>query len=165
MPDDTNDKRFWCLQSQLTGKLILRDAYVDDGHLDMRGPIGVYWSREEAELDAIAHRDAYPALLIEAVPLPVEVPELTYPARHKDDQVAAAQLRVVLDDQVVIIELRPEIMTESSALIGLLHRIIKQAAAAMPSARVSPLQLISLGPIGVQVDVRPPATASDSEAA
>ncbi len=141
--------RWYCLQSQATGKLILEDM---DENGDPVGSVLVYWDRADAEGAAIAHRETYPSLLIEVVPLPACPPAVVRPKPRENAEVVSAQASISLADQCVQVEVRPRTGSSCTRLMQLIGNALKIVAESEPMARMSPVVFFRLGPLTKQAD-------------
>ncbi len=146
---EQNRPRWWCLQSRVSGKLIL--SHTDDEG-EMVGNVLVFWDRDEAEAAAVSHRETYPGLLIDAVPLPATPPSVVRPKPSDLHHIIAAQTAISLGDQVVQVEVRPTTGDDCTALMKVLAKALRSAAEAEPGARMAPVTFIKLGPRSKQAD-------------
>ena len=143
---------WWCLRCMADGRFVTRDLVKhDDGHFEMLGPLGLYFDRDDAERDAVSHRETYPWLVIQAVRLPSKPPEVCRPLRAGDQTVIAAQAVVSRGDESVQVEVRTVTMTESAHLAADLLGQVLNEAASIPHTRVGPVRSVTLGPRPAQL--------------
>lgn len=105
-----DESQWYCLRSDALGQLVLQDIAVIDGVLQQSGAVLVFQDATDAERAAVEHRESYPTLLIQAVPLPATPPKVPSIKHHYGQRTTTSiQMRVEvvgLPSQVLDVEVR-----------------------------------------------------------
>ena len=160
---------WWSLRCGIDGRFCTVGMIKhDDGHIEMAGPFLAFMDRDDAEREAVAHRETYPWLMITAERLPLTPPARCRPLRHDDETVIATQVVISRGGQSVQVEVRTATLTDSAELASDVLGQVMTELHRIPHTRVGPVGVVTLGPRAAQVSINgevADAAADDKEAA